>query len=373
MIALLALQALELNCVPLRAQDGKRAAADGRRQILNVKLAIFLDQSLDEHLEKNLDLIGRDSKYELMRAYVDQINYNFLPLNSSNIARVHFELVGIHSYMDDVKNSHANKWGDSVQVADIAHLLDSFCDHQASLKQQVLAKLDRQWHVSLLLTAKDLYNLEGQEECSSLEAIQSTMGVSVIGGIHWEELSCAIVELGARNQQGVARPTSSLGHSAWVATHELAHTLGIHHDGLPFNGECSPSCQVMSPTSWNYSHAQGADYSCHSWSKCSAEMLDLIHFDKALLFELQFEEDVSTHAGHNLLPGQLFNASRQCEMISKDSRPTSVSHTICNLSLECESPLGFVTQIGPALEGTNCDSNGGECVMGVCQLIGARD
>jgi hypothetical protein len=73
-------------------------------------------------------------------------------------------------------------------------------------------------------------------------------GISYQSGMCSEQSSCTVAEL------------SSLGSASLIIAHELAHNMGVTHDGEGANNDCNPNTSIMGP---KLSH--GAIH----WSDCS--------------------------------------------------------------------------------------------------------
>jgi len=328
------------------------------QQRLTIGLGLFIDRSLMSYIEKNLRL-SEAQRDQLLRSYVHQIESNLSSLRSWKVSKIYIRLIEIFYEVSSGQFSSIP----TNQAGNVDRLLDDFCSYQSSLRNKLASKSANEssdspieWDTSLLLTSQDLYSEEEFLESNSLELSQSTMGISIPGGIQSVDFSCSIVEFGTQSPQSQPRATSSIGLSAWVATHELAHNLGIHHDGPPFNAECATGCYVMSPISLAHTlSASGGTASCHQWSPCSIESLNQLDLDK---FELPQDGDTVIQIGEaELPPGRLLDAQMQCRLFNSEYNFSGrLGAEICHHGLECRSRDGsHRVHIGPALEGTVCD------------------
>ena len=103
------------------------------------------------------------------------------------------------------------------------HYLDTFCDHQVTRRQSESVK----WDHAMLLTGLDLYTAYDRDTASS--------GMAFLSGMCSQSYSCTISE------------ARSLGTSSLIIAHELAHNLGVDHDGVNSNRDCDPDDFIMGP------------------------------------------------------------------------------------------------------------------------------
>lgn len=329
-----------------------------KRDCLVIKVAVFVDMSLKIHFRKNLRL--EDSQVNiLLRSYIKQVEAIFSRLRSESIYKIHLEFVDASS--EKFTSEFSNKIASA--GANLDQLLDKFCQYQHELRP-------RTWDLSLLLTAQDLYSEEEAELFGSHKLSSTTMGISILNGLEWHDLSCLIVEFGvdynSRNLEDSVEnrvyPTRGFG-SAWVAAHEIAHSLGIHHDGPPFNEDCFKSGYLMSSS--NYIKSMPTE-----WSNCSSRSLDSMDHLGPFLTEHNHKGCLLTTDETKNLPGQLFDAQFQCrvfsELLIQAKRETG---NICSGSMLCLTESGKSVAIGPALEGTQCRSDGSICIEGSCTSL----
>ena len=92
----------------------------------------------------------------------------------------------------------------------------------------------------MLLTGLDLYTMPDFDKGSS--------GMAYLSGMCSSSASCTISE------------ARSLGSTALIVAHELAHNLGVDHDGIGENKDCDSDDFIMGPKL-----SPGAT----KWSQCS--------------------------------------------------------------------------------------------------------
>lgn len=219
------------------------------------------------------------------------------------------------------------------------------------------------WDVALLLTGKDMHAArDGKKDTSVL-------GKAYLGGVCSQDFATVVVEFGSTNPK--RRPMTTFGlQTSDVAAHELAHSLGVHHDGPPENNDCSLDRYLMGP--WRTSNTTTW------WSPCSLQLLTKLGENeklscikkplsvKRLRQVLHWNSWRSEHP-----PGQQWDADAQCRVFLKSegarcSIKAENMSAVCR-ALQCKSPerIGLFGA-GHALEGTYCGESswcqGTKCV-----------
>ena len=126
--------------------------------------------------------------------------------------------------------------------------------------------------------------------------------VTVLSGMCSQEASCTIAE------------ARSLGSTALIIAHELAHNLGVEHDGSGSNQDCDPDNFIMGPKL-----SPGAT----SWSQCSKRQLSnfVSRYGDCLHDSAQGREEAGEEAGEwehgsgGALPGERFDGDDQCHLM----------------------------------------------------------
>ena len=98
----------------------------------------------------------------------------------------------------------------------------------------------------------------------------------------------------------------SLGSSSLIIAHELAHNLGVNHDGVSGNQDCDSEGFIMGPQL-----RPGAT----GWSACSRRQLSrFISEYGACLDNVPLTQSEWRHH-HHQLPGQRFDGEEQCRLM----------------------------------------------------------
>uniref|UniRef100_A0A667WKB6 ADAM metallopeptidase with thrombospondin type 1 motif 20 n=1 Tax=Myripristis murdjan TaxID=586833 RepID=A0A667WKB6_9TELE len=150
--------------------------------------------------------------------------------------------------------------------------------------------------------------------------------------------------------------------ASFTIAHELGHVFNMPHDDNPKCREAGMKHQyhVMAPT-LNY------DTSPWSWSKCSRKYIT--EFLDTGYGECLLDEPIGrTYEMPTLLPGQIYNANRQCELMFGPGSQVCPYMKQCK-RLWCTSAegdhKGCRTQHMPLADGTDC-GHGMYCRRGMC-------
>ncbi|XP_077499773.1 uncharacterized protein LOC144110622 [Amblyomma americanum] len=218
------------------------------------------------------------------------------------------------------------------------------------------------WDVALLLTGKDMHAPKDDKNDTSV------LGKAYLGGACSQGFANVVVEFGSTNPR--RRPMTTFGlQTSNVAAHELAHNLGVQHDGPPTNRDCSLDQYLMGP--WRTSNTTTW------WSPCSLQVLTKLAQNEKLACLKQppmasLRQAVEWNSWRSSPPpGQQWDADAQCAVFLKsDAAKCSAKeenmNAICR-ALQCKSPerIGLFAA-GHALEGTYCGESswcqGSKCV-----------
>lgn len=210
-----------------------------------------MDTPLSQQLIAKSNLNKTHFSQEFSFNYIQRIDEIFASLKSSKVSRIELDPINL-------SKSKVNYLYNNIHDGNIDLLLSEFCLYQADLKKNLRTK----WDIALLLTSANLFS--AQESLIDVDSSYSTIGISPVNGIQWPDLSCSLIEFG---------DATSVNTTAYVAAHEIAHNIGIHHDGRPFNENCQTDNFIMSPN-----NGLGSIYS--NWSNCSSESLDNLDLEK---------------------------------------------------------------------------------------------
>uniref|UniRef100_A0A3P9BN74 ADAM metallopeptidase with thrombospondin type 1 motif 20 n=1 Tax=Maylandia zebra TaxID=106582 RepID=A0A3P9BN74_9CICH len=193
---------------------------------------------------------------------------------------------------------------------------------------------------ALLITREDI--CRAKDKCD-------TLGLAELGTMCDPYRSCSISE-----ENGIS--------ASFTIAHELGHVFNMPHDDNPKCREAGIKHQyhVMAPT-LNY------DTNPWSWSKCSRKYIT--DFLDTGYGECLLDEPVGrTYDMPTLLPGQLYNANRQCELMFGPGSQICPYLKQCK-RLWCTSAegdhKGCRTQHMPLADGTDC-GHGMYCRHGMC-------
>ena len=210
------------------------AASNGK---LTIELAIFTDKALFEYVKKrypdetheNIDEVITELILAIVSSVQLYLNHDSLD-QDFQLEIVHMEIADDQPGSDDLPSN-----------GDIRQYLDMFCRYQ---RNRMIAK-SLSWDHAMLLTGLDLYTTPDYDKGSS--------GMAYLSGMCSREASCTISE------------GRSLGSSALIVAHELAHNLGVDHDGEGPNSDCDSEDYIMGPKL-----SPGAT----RWSACSNRLLN---------------------------------------------------------------------------------------------------
>ncbi|KAF3688604.1 A disintegrin and metalloproteinase with thrombospondin motifs 20 [Channa argus] len=193
---------------------------------------------------------------------------------------------------------------------------------------------------ALLITREDI--CRAKDTCD-------TLGLAELGTMCDPYRSCSISE-----ENGIS--------ASFTIAHELGHVFNMPHDDSPKCREAGMKHQyhVMAPT-LNY------ETSPWSWSKCSRKYIT--EFLDTGYGECLLDEPVGrTYELPAILPGQIYNANRQCELMFGPGSQICPYLKQCK-RLWCTSAEGdnqiCRTQHIPLADGTDC-GHGMFCKHGMC-------
>ncbi|XP_013416242.1 A disintegrin and metalloproteinase with thrombospondin motifs 16-like [Lingula anatina] len=198
-------------------------------------------------------------------------------------------------------------------------------------------------------------------ELASSRGSTGVAGAAYVGGICSKSQACSIVE-------------SHGGFGSFIAaTHELGHNLGAHHDGASSemynNAACAGDAgNVMAAESGSSNPKSG-----YYFSSCSVQEFKKGLQQACCLANKGQYEDPEQYAAHTKhLPGQLYNADEQCQMLygsdSRMCRPLGDSE-YCKYLLCSTVGNACIHKYKPPADGTECDENKW-CIEGACVTKG---
>eukprot|EP00111_Clytia_hemisphaerica_P009451 TCONS_00027721-protein len=235
----------------------------------------------------------------------------------------------IHYKVTKIVLLESNDIGFSVYKGNPSRTLRSACEYTTSLKHSDEKHPDH-FDVAIAITRKQ-FGPSGYAQMYSMCS---------------NRRSCAIV-----NDEGLT--------SSFIVAHEVAHLLGLDHDGEGDSSRCKDDQSrgsVMAPVIVS-------SYSRYHWSSCSREVLkvNIGYFSCLENNPNKQKEQVS-----NKLPGSSYTIDEQCRMSHQgSSKCTTFDFNPCH-RLWCSSTERKCISRGPALSGTVCGKNKfcfkGECV-----------
>lgn len=316
-----------------------------------LRMIVFVGYDTYNSLMVNkLHLTSDEQVTQFVTSYVDQIKYIYRHKSLGGTLFIDLVDIVIHKSNDTLKT-----WN-----GDRDKLLNEFCDYQKDLPN------NDSWDLALYLTSLNLYYIteSGFKDYDAL-------GISPIGGICQKANGCVIAELGPVLQNvDVSKekiyPSGGFA-SAWIAAHEIAHNLGIFHDGEV--NHCPNNLFLMSGSRGHIGK--------NVWSPCSANHFSLLNLPclmkrKSKLHDSQLDKTMKFNV--NSLPGALYDVHEQCKYFfgQFNARAVNVTGEICSKSVYCshESSTGNIITIAtsPALEGTICATDC-ICLNAICTKI----
>ncbi|OXU25672.1 hypothetical protein TSAR_006047 [Trichomalopsis sarcophagae] len=312
---------------------------------LTIELAVFFDATAHRLFHPHLSR-DDDKLLDMLLAYIN--NIQALYYHPSLGQRIELALVRLE-LMERQPKDLAHLDGERGQ------LLDTFCAYAKKLNP---AGDDDpgHWDMALYISGMDFYAMEDGKKNPI------TMGLAPVGGVCWDEYACVIAEFGVTNRFGKPYPSAGFT-SVYIAAHEIAHNLGMHHDST--GNSCPKDGYIMSPS-------RGVQGETH-WSSCSREVANALGSSKRCLLDrprLDYRLQPNRHLDHSgrfsELPGRHWSAKRQCELLLRDRKAQVDSLKDCCKALRCRTPNreGFYFA-GPALDGTSCEKDK-ECRAGDC-------
>ncbi|OXU18605.1 hypothetical protein TSAR_000112 [Trichomalopsis sarcophagae] len=198
----------------------------------------------------------------------------------------------------------------------------------------------KNYDIAVTMTTEDICSVGAADICYS-----NIVGLSLLGKTCHSHLNTAIIE-----------DNGGFG-GIIVATHEIAHLLGVPHDGT---GEAI-RCLIRDGYIMTPSASVGENN--FKWSTCSQKILHKFSLSSGASCLKN-----APNVGSTIIPGlsgKLMSASQQCAR-ARYSTPCFNGKRICN-ALSCfRTDYKYCDADGPAAEGTTCGENlycrGGKCV-----------
>ncbi|KAH9421106.1 hypothetical protein DERP_010044, partial [Dermatophagoides pteronyssinus] len=302
-------------------------------KIYNIETIIFVDQTLIRNFNG-----ARKELEKLILAIMNEVQliYNFDTMKT----RIRIVIKKI-VYLDDKKTDIPN-----TADGDIDQYLDNFCAWQKRLLKRT--EINSRWDHALMLTGLDLYKKIGKEKN------RKVLGLAWVNGMCRPSYSCTLNE--GKNFE-----------SAFVIAHEMAHSLGMLHDG--YDNNCDPDKYIMSEKT-----GPGKIH----WSPCSNLYLEnFLTKSNLKCLEKTSEESFFTYTSplddylDQRLPGEQYNINQQCQLALGNQYQSYISkrspfNDICK-ELWC-SHGHWASPAHPALEGSPC-GDGKICSQGSCTVV----
>ncbi|XP_056633400.1 A disintegrin and metalloproteinase with thrombospondin motifs 12-like [Diorhabda sublineata] len=222
--------------------------------------------------------------------------------------------------------------------------LESFCKWQVKINPKDINNPNHH-DIAVLLTRYDICADEGKD-CG-------LMGLAYVAAACTKDENCAINEDGGL----------TLGI---VVAHEIGHVMGCAHDT-----EGESACPSQAGDESYYIMAPYVHMFTTRWSTCSRGFMTAL-FENNLGDCLNDEPEVSIYSLKNALPGTIYDAEAQCDIMFPGS-------TICLLDdeefcsvLYCKTePKSCASRGEPPADGTKCGNNKW-CFHKKCVEIGKR-
>ncbi|KAH7638453.1 a disintegrin and metalloproteinase with thrombospondin motifs family protein [Dermatophagoides farinae] len=286
-------------------------------KIYDIETIIFVDQSLIENFNG-----ARQDLEKLILAIMNEVQliYNFDTMKTK-IRIVIKKIV----YLD--RNNQNDVGVPNTADGDIDQYLDNFCAWQKRLWKRTA--VNQRWDHALMLTGLDLYKMMADDEKN-----KKVLGLAWVNGMCRPSYSCTLNE--GKNFE-----------SAFVIAHEMAHSLGMLHDG--YDNNCESDKYIMSEKT-----GPGKIH----WSPCSNLYLE------------NFLNPLDDHHDYRL-PGEQYDLQQQCQLALGDQYQPYISkrspfNDICK-ELWC-SYGHWASPAHPALEGSRC-GDGKKCSQGSCNVV----
>lgn len=209
--------------------------------------------------------------------------------------------------------------------------LASFCKWQQRINPKDV-KNPNHHDIAVLLTRHDLCG-ENATKCG-LE------GLAYVGTPCTTEQPCAINE-----DSGLIL--------AITLAHELGHVMGCSHDSPDESG-----CQPKDPKDdSNYVMAPTVSLYTIRWSSCSRTFITTL-FESDLGECLNDEPQVSLYKQTNVLPGVVYDAQAQCEIVFPGSKTENFDpENFCKIMFCATTPDAVQSLGAPYVDGTKCGEN----------------
>lgn len=306
-----------------RRRRRRRKRANGG-EVQNIQLAIFTDRSLFNYVHQRYpdETIAR----------IDQVIKNLTEAMVSSVELyLNHHTLGQRFAIDIVHLEVGSGLPGLAEDQQIRRYLDAFCLWQRK------KRLEMSWDHALLLTGLDLYASPAGDGGSS--------GMAYLSGMCSSQASCTISE------------ARSLGSGALIMAHELAHNMGVDHDGEGVNQDCDGDDFIMGPRL-----SPGAT----KWSACSkrsmARFLDL--------YGGCLRDSPMRRENRKALPGHRFSGNDQCHLMY-GAGWTHYQGTVrgekaktCE-AIWCRHQFSLRSPNAAALQGTSC-GEGRHCEGGFC-------